>query len=137
MPGFQGPLAGLLTGMTWALRHHPDAPHLLTAPCDTPFLPVDLVASLEHALAQSGSDIAVARDVERLHPAIGLWPVRLAPLLAKHLQSGGSRSIHGWLDKFQVCAVAFDADALRNLNTPRDHADAEAHFSKPIAEPEI
>lgn len=137
IPGLQGPLAGLLTGMTWALQHNPDAPHLLTTPCDTPFLPTDLVVRLQRMLAETGSDIAVARDAQRLHPAIGLWPVRLAPLLAEHLESSVSRSIHGWLEKFHVCAATFEADALCNLNTPHDRNEAETRFAKPIAEPEI
>jgi molybdopterin-guanine dinucleotide biosynthesis protein A len=41
--GWQGPLAGVLAGMTACA---PDEPWLVTVPCDTPFIPHDLVARL-------------------------------------------------------------------------------------------
>eukprot|EP01034_Spumella_vulgaris_P007013 gene7013-8937_t len=33
-----GPLAGILAGMEWALKHHPHSGWILTAPADMPFL---------------------------------------------------------------------------------------------------
>ena len=33
-----GPLAGVLAGMEWALKHHPHAGWILTAPADAPFV---------------------------------------------------------------------------------------------------
>ncbi len=48
--GFAGPLAGLQRGLSEA-RHALVA----TAPCDTPFLPADLVARLHAALARTAS----------------------------------------------------------------------------------
>src|SRR5206468_12208315 len=62
MAGFQGPLAGLLTGMGWAARA--GATHMLSVACDTPFLPHDLAQRLRHDLNHSGAEIAVARDRE-------------------------------------------------------------------------
>src|SRR5690242_6663170 len=41
--GFQGPLAGILTGMQWARRHARNARWIATAAADTPFLPRDVV----------------------------------------------------------------------------------------------
>jgi molybdenum cofactor guanylyltransferase len=125
----KGPLAGLLTGMVWARLEHSAATHILSVPCDTPFLPGNLVARLHQALIESGSDIAVARDTERIHPVIGLWPVQLAALLADHLTGAAGRSVHGWLEKFAFCTATFAADSLRNLNTPNDHAGAEARLA--------
>src|SRR5437660_7712009 len=46
--GFAGPLAGLHAGMTAATRSC-----VVTVPCDSPFLPLDLVARLAHALEAS------------------------------------------------------------------------------------
>ncbi len=123
LPGYHGPLAGLLTGMLWARRHHPEASHILSAPCDSPFLPPDLVVRLSHALGHmpgSGRHIAIARDLEHRHPTIGLWPVCLAERLAEDLGQNGVRSMQHWLSNFAVRDALFDVQALRNINTPQD-----------------
>ena len=62
LPDRPGPLAGILTGLRWAAEHN--ASHLVTVPCDTPFLPHDLVQRLKHDLCRSGAQIAIARDPE-------------------------------------------------------------------------
>jgi molybdopterin-guanine dinucleotide biosynthesis protein A len=118
VPGFHGPLAGLMTGMIWARECH-GASHVLSAPCDTPFLPTDLVRRLEQAMRRSGTEIVIARDAERRHPVIGLWPVALANRLNCDL-AGGTRAIHRWLEQFNVCEVRFAAHHFRNINTRAD-----------------
>jgi molybdopterin-guanine dinucleotide biosynthesis protein A len=123
VPGYQGPLAGLLTGMLWARQHYGHATRLLSVPCDCPYLPADLAARLANALTGDG-EIAVARDSERLHPTLGLWPVALADRLAADLLTHGIRRMQGWLGQFAVREVVFDAACLRNINTPRDLAVA-------------
>ena len=122
VPGFQGPLAGLLTGMRWARRHYPRATHLLSVPCDCPCLPGDLAARLADAITGSGRDIAIARDKERLHPTLGLWPVALVECLAIDLERHGVRGMQAWLRQFAVREVFFDPGDLRNINTPEDLA---------------
>jgi molybdopterin-guanine dinucleotide biosynthesis protein A len=128
VPGFQGPLAGLLTGMLWARRHHPRAPYILSLSCDTPFLPPDLAARLSENLSLGSADVAIARDPERLHPAIGLWPVDLAERLAFDLEERGIRSIRLWLSQFRVRETLFATHHLKNINTRDDLADAETSF---------
>lgn len=115
--GFHGPLAGLLTGLQWAKALR--AEHLVSVPCDTPFLPSDLVARLSEARARTGAQIAIAADDTRSHPVIGLWPVALASRLETDL-SGGIRAIYRWLAQFPVCEVRFAASHFRNVNTPQD-----------------
>lgn len=121
VPGHQGPLAGLFTGMFWARQYRPHATHLLSAPCDSPYLPADLVMRLANGLA-GGGEIAVARDAERIHPTLGLWPVALAERLAVDLVGHGVRSMQTWLNQFDVREVDFDVRYLRNVNTPEDLA---------------
>ena len=84
--GFQGPLAGLLTGMIWAARA--GARHVLSVACDTPFLPLNLMQRLSAELM--GDNIAIARDETRSHPVIGLWPTALAPRLASDMEQNGT-----------------------------------------------
>jgi molybdopterin-guanine dinucleotide biosynthesis protein A len=117
LQGFQGPLAGLLTGLRWARAR--GAEHLLTVPCDTPFLPHHLVTKLATARTYSGAQIAVAADDTRSHPVIGLWPVALAERLEADLL-GGVRAIHRWLGNFSVCEIHFADSHFQNINTPED-----------------
>src|SRR4051812_10033640 len=60
--GFAGPLAGLHRGLTEA-RHALVA----TVPCDSPFLPEDLVRRLRSALEAEDAELAVARTADQLH----------------------------------------------------------------------
>jgi molybdopterin-guanine dinucleotide biosynthesis protein A len=123
LPDRLGPLAGILTGLVWAAEQN--ATHLVTVPCDTPFLPHDLVQRLRHDLCRSSAEIAVARDPDQSHPVIALWPVSLVTQLATDLQAG-TRSVYRWLKQFDICGSEFAASHFSNLNTPADILAAEA-----------
>jgi molybdenum cofactor guanylyltransferase len=131
--GFQGPLAGLLTGMLWARRHHPDTPYLLSVSCDTPFLPLDLAVRLSESLSGANADIAIARDADRVHPTLGLWPVDLAERLARDIQERGVRSVQLWLRDLRVCETLFTARQLQNINTPDDLQNAEMQLQDTLS----
>jgi molybdopterin-guanine dinucleotide biosynthesis protein A len=123
LPGYQGPLAGLLTGLCWAQRTHPQITHLLSAPCDIPNLPLDIGKRLTGALKKNGAEIAVARDHEGLQPTIGLWPLALAGRLRDDLVRREIRGIQGWLRQFRVAEV--QCSDLANINTPADLCAAQ------------
>ena len=114
--GFAGPLAGLQAGMQSA--HHA---FVLTVPCDSPFLPLDLARRLHAALAEQGADIAVAKTGEQPHPVFSLCRRDLLPHLCEFL-SRGDRKIFLWYASLKVAEVAFDdeAEAFSNINTPED-----------------
>ena len=76
--GFNGPLAGVLTGMEWAREHAGDVGWIATAACDAPLLPADLVARQAAAVGDVPRRIALCSSFGRLHPVFGLWPVELA-----------------------------------------------------------
>ena len=116
--GFQGPLAGLLTGMLWSRRRHPRAAYLLSVASDVPFLPDDLVAQLSRALSEQNADIAIATCPLGTHPTIGLWPVDLADRLEYDLMHTQVRAMHGWLSDFRIAHALFASEALANINTP-------------------
>jgi molybdopterin-guanine dinucleotide biosynthesis protein A len=109
--GFAGPLAGLHAGMT-AARH----PLVVTVPCDSPFLPVDLVARLKASLGDN--DIAVAKTGEQAHPVFALVRREVRENLERFLREGG-RKIDAWYGALRFVEVPFDdeADAFRNINT--------------------
>ena len=109
--GFAGPLAGLHAGLRRA-RH----PLVVTAPCDSPFLPEDLVSRLRTSL--EGNDLAVARTGAQAHPVFCLLRKDLLGSLEAFLLQGG-RKIDAWYAPLRAVEVAFDdeADAFRNINT--------------------
>jgi molybdenum cofactor guanylyltransferase len=111
--GFAGPLAGLHVGLTHAAN-----PLVATVPCDSPFLPADLVARLAAALQANGADLAVARTFDQPHPVFALVRCGVLPHLTLFLQGGG-RKIDAWYATLKTIEVAFDdeADAFRNINT--------------------
>jgi molybdopterin-guanine dinucleotide biosynthesis protein A len=116
--GFAGPLAGLHAGLSAATT-----PFVATVPCDSPFLPADLVARLAGAFEAKALDIAVARTFDQPHPVFALVRCDVLPHLARFLQQGG-RKIDAWYASLRLAEVAFDdeADAFRNINTPQELA---------------
>ena len=120
--GFAGPLAGLHAGLTEATT-----PYVVTAPCDSPFLPLDLVARLCEALARDGAQLAVAKTFEQPHPVFALVQRDVLPHLATFLENGG-RKIDAWYATLAVAEVPFDdeATAFRNINT-RAELELSAH----------
>ncbi len=116
--GFAGPLAGLHAGLSAART-----PYVVTAPCDSPFLPVDLVARLAAALVAARATLAVARTGEQPHPVFALVDRAVLPHLTAFLESGG-RKIDAWYATLDIALVPFDdeADAFRNINTRQELA---------------
>jgi molybdopterin-guanine dinucleotide biosynthesis protein A len=120
--GFAGPLAGLHAGLS-ATAH----PLLVTVPCDSPFLPRDLVARLRERLEREGCDLAVARTGDQPHPVFSLVRAAVLPHLTAFLEGGG-RKIDTWYASLKVVEVPFDdqADAFSNINTRAELAQHEA-----------
>ena len=115
-PVFLGPLAGMLAGLNEA-KHE----WVLTAPCDTPFLPADLVRRLY--LATDDVDIVVA-SAARVHATVMLCRRALAPDLANALAQG-ERKVQHWQSMQRRAIVVFDDEsAFVNLNTPQQLAGA-------------
>ena len=109
--GFAGPLAGLHAGLTAATH-----PLVATVPCDSPFLPADLVVRLKAALGDK--DLAVAKTGEQPHPVFVLVKREVLKNLASFLEQGG-RKIDAWYASLDRVEVSFDdePEAFRNINT--------------------
>ena len=117
--GFAGPLAGLDAGL-----YATDAPLIVTVPCDSPFLPHDLVTRLATARSAIDADVAVARTGSQPHPVFALVCTRVRAHLADFL-ARGERKIDLWYASLSVIEVAFDdeADAFANINTRAELAE--------------
>ena len=122
---YAGPLAGFLTGL-----EHCETPFLVTVPCDTPLLPLDLVPRLAQALEAQDADIAMAAAPERdkngqlrlrTQPVFCLLRVALLESLVRFTQGGG-RKIDAWTALHKTVVVPFDLpnddpQAFCNANT--------------------
>jgi molybdopterin-guanine dinucleotide biosynthesis protein A len=109
--GYAGPLAGLHAGLKAAAH-----PLVVTVPCDSPFLPADLVSRMRTSLQRN--DLAVAKTGDQAHPVFALMKRDVRESLEAFLASGG-RKIDAWYAALKVVEVRFDdeADAFRNINT--------------------
>jgi molybdenum cofactor guanylyltransferase len=128
VPGFAGPLAGILAGLDWAAAHRPQIGDVASVPGDCPFLPPDLVARLSAARAAAGVPLACARSGEWRHPVIGLWPVKLREDLRHALVEEDLHKIEIWTGRHGVAVADWPAgpiDPFFNVNTPEDAAAAQ------------
>lgn len=121
---FQGPLAGMASGMQAATGDW-----LLTAPCDSPLVSPMLARRLWKACEQ-GAEIAVAHDGERLQPVFAMIRCSLLESLQDYLDSGG-RKIDRWYAQHAMQAVDFSdcTDTFLNINEPADREDLEARLA--------
>ena len=112
--GFAGPLAGIARGLL-------DAKHelILSTPCDTPFLPDDLVARLKAALDQGNDDMVIPLVGDNPQYAICLMHRRVGGNLAVFLAQGGHR-VQEWQAGLKCAQVDFSdaAPFFVNLNRP-------------------
>ena len=112
----EGPLGGIVSALdviapAW----------VLTAPADTPFLPMDLVASLAPACQQHG--VVVANAGGRQQNLVMLMDEPHTVSLTRFFKTGG-RAAHRWLNDNAAAVVEFPAAGFLNVNTPADLAAA-------------
>lgn len=122
IPGHAGPLAGIHAAASVLKRAW-----VLTAPCDTPFLPLDLAARLLEAARRQGRQAVYAAEPQQPHFGIMLFNRALLHPLAVYLQAG-NRKVGAWLRAVDATPVTWPAgtEAFFNVNTPDDLARAEA-----------
>ncbi len=122
---YAGPLAGFLTGLERC-----ETPYLVTVPCDTPRLPIDLVPRLARAMQDQDAEIAMAAAPEagaegplqlRPQPVFCLLRVSLLESLVAFTHEGG-RKIDAWTARHNTVLTPFDLPgddprAFFNANT--------------------
>lgn len=124
--GYAGPLAGLHAGLCESRT-----PLLVTVPCDSPFLPLDLVARLRNALDEERAQLAVAKTGDRSQPVFSLVRRDVLGDLAQFLAAGG-RKIDAWYARLSAVEVGFDdqAEAFANINTRDELSDLQGAANK-------
>jgi molybdenum cofactor guanylyltransferase len=128
VPGFAGPLAGILAGLDWAAAHAPGIAWVASVPGDCPFLPRDLLRRLHAARTAADTPLACAKSGDWRHPVVGLWPVALRQDLRHALVMENLRKIELWTARHGVALAEWadtPVDPFFNVNTPEDAARAE------------
>jgi molybdopterin-guanine dinucleotide biosynthesis protein A len=128
VPGFAGPLAGILAGLDWAAANAPDVTDIVSVPGDCPFLPTELVQRLQAARSAEQKPLACARSGDWRHPVVGLWPVALRADLRHAVTVEDLHKIEIWTGRHGVAIAAWPdkpVDPFFNINTPADITEAE------------
>lgn len=128
VPGFAGPLAGILAALDWAAANAPALEWVVSVAADSPFLPRDLVQRLHAERNRDRTPLACAESGGQTHPVIGLWPVALRGDLRHALVIEDLHKIDRWTARHGVATVSWPAtpvDPFFNANTPDDIAEAE------------
>jgi len=127
---FAGPLAGLHAGLSVSRR-----PFIASVPCDSPFLPEDLVERLMARLVASDADVAVAKTGNWLQPVFCLARRSVLEHLANFLKGGG-RKVDAWYASLGIVEVNFDdcAEAFGNINTREELATFEGETIAPAVQ---
>ncbi|MBU3594140.1 molybdenum cofactor guanylyltransferase [Polynucleobacter sp. 71A-WALBACH] len=119
-PDFSGPLAGFSIGIK-----HCKTPYLLTSPCDSPLLPMDLAEKMAVELEDNNLELVFASSKE----ADGkIWSQPVFCLMKNSLQdsldaflSKGDLKIDRWFKELRSGTVIFEnAQAFANVNTPEE-----------------
>ncbi len=121
LEGFCGPLAGFASAMKVI-----DTEFMLTVPCDSPFVPEDLVVRLYSKLQGQNADISVAHSGDRLQPVFSLIKKELNDSVSDYLSKGG-RKIDRWFEQHKMVVTDFSdkPETFLNINTPDDMAGIE------------
>ena len=122
---FIGPLAGLSLGLK-----HTKYEYLLTVPCDSPLLPMDLAQRLLSSLLEHRAEIAVATSNGDAHPVFCLCKKSVLPSLIIYLEQG-DRKVSTWQKSLNYVEVDFsdNPEAFINLNTFEELAALELKLS--------
>jgi molybdopterin-guanine dinucleotide biosynthesis protein A len=115
--GYQGPLAGMLAGLSYS-----ETPYLQAIPCDVPNFPTDLVSRLLKAAVEANAALAMPVTVEpdgrrQTHPVFLLMRADVHDSLLQYITKGG-RKIDQWTKTLDALEVEFpDSQAFFNVNT--------------------
>jgi molybdopterin-guanine dinucleotide biosynthesis protein A len=118
---FAGPLAGIEASLSKA-----PTPLALIVPCDTPFLPTDLVTRMIDVMHKEQADVVIPDDGEREQPLICLMKTSLKESISRVLDAN-SPKVRDWLalqnlawadfsDQHEAFANINDAETLEKLS---------------------
>ena len=117
-------MSGIFSALTWASEINED--WVLTLPCDTPYIPKDLIPKIiELAIKENNNfDVISVKSNKKTHPVIGLWKTTLKDKLENSLKND-IRKIDLFTSKINIKYVDYffdkkSFDPFLNLNSPMD-----------------
>jgi molybdopterin-guanine dinucleotide biosynthesis protein A len=119
-PDFSGPLAGFMVGLKACKTRY-----LLTAPCDSPLLPVDLANKMGQEMESKTLELVYASSKDLTgkvwtQPVFCLMRADVLPSLETFLANGDLK-IDRWFHHLRSGTVVFeDGNAFANVNTPEE-----------------
>jgi len=124
--GFFGPLAGMASSMRAI-----STPFMLTAPCDSPFVPDDLAKRLYLQMIKKDADISVAHDGKRIQPVFVMLKTSLLDSMLDFLNKG-ERKIDIWFEQHKLAVTDFSdkPDTFININNRDDLSLIESRLKE-------
>ncbi len=121
---FTGPLAGIKIGLTYSKYDY-----VLTVPCDSPHLPIDIAKRLMQGLIDNKAEVAVASSNGNAHPVFCLCKKTALSSLNAYLMQGG-RKVSVWQKSLAYAEIDFSdcSAAFINLNTLAEINTLELHL---------
>ena len=135
--GHNGPLGGLLAALShFGARHE----WILLTPCDAPFLPPDLAATLQRSAVAAGAACSVVRYRGELQPTFSIWHRDLLPGVEQAVLRDSLAGFKQFLRTIEAAKCDWQApsDSLGpppflNVNDPGE-LEAAAHWLDPARE---
>lgn len=123
-PDIDGPLGGIASGLKFMQAQGYE--RMLTLPCDSPFLPDDLLTRLSDNITGS-KKVAVAFSAENLYPVCALWNICHLPQIEENAKQQ-KLSLKGAAKDCGMIKVEWETspiDPFFNINTIEDLKTAE------------
>lgn len=117
--GFQGPLAGILSGLSQSENEW-----VAFSSCDSPFIPPCFVRDLW--LGKDHAPACWIRSSQRDHPVFCLLNRQLLPSLQVYLDSGERRVLQFLRQHGKSVSVDYPEQAFLNINTEQELKACEA-----------
>jgi molybdopterin-guanine dinucleotide biosynthesis protein A len=117
-PGSRGPLGGLLSALA---NMEKGCDWMLLAPCDAPFLPLELAQRLLNCALDDDQAGCVVRYDSEIQPTFSLWHRRLLPRLEEAVLEEGMAGFKQFLRDTPVAALDWESSDLSpffNINDP-------------------
>lgn len=120
LKNYCGPLAGMAS-----VLQSIDTAYMVTVPCDSPFVPIDLVKRLTDKIINKSAEISVAHDGNRIQPVFCMIKTSLKNSLNEYLLAG-ERKIDRWFEQHNYAISDFSdvPETFDNINTPEDIQNA-------------
>lgn len=122
LPGYQGPLMGLYSALQYlSERGHSNG--LILCPCDAPFIPETLVATLLNEYQQPLQPVVVISYDGVLQPTFSLWQIHHLPAIRDAVLKqgrGGLKQVLLSLPHRIIEWAPAEPPPFFNVNTPED-----------------